>query len=190
MFGLRASPGLAGAIACAVATALTAIPTLAAPAQTGPADLVLSGGKIYSVDPAHSVASALAVKDGKIVFVGSTADAQKWIGPGTKTEQLGGRLVLPGLIDSHLHPLDILDLDVCNLDSKPMTLKELSAFVAQCLTHYKTQAGQQLVVHQWSYTAGNQPDPQYPTLRAALDAASTKVEIQLLGNDGHHGAFN
>jgi len=190
MFGLRASPGLAGPIACAVATALTAIPTLAAPAQTGPADLVLSGGKIYSVDPAHSVASALAVKDGKIVFVGSTADAQKWIGPGTKTEQLGGRLVLPGLIDSHLHPLDILDLDVCNLDSKPMTLKELSAFVAQCLTHYKTQAGQQLVVHQWSYTAGNQPDPQYPTLRAALDAASTKVEIQLLGNDGHHGAFN
>jgi predicted amidohydrolase YtcJ len=150
----------------------------------------MSGGKIYTVDPTRSVAAALAVKDGRIVFVGSAADARKWIGPGTKTEQLRGRLVLPGLIDSHLHPLDIVDLDVCNLDSKPMSLKELSAFVAGCLAHYKTQPGQRLVVHQWSYTAGNQPDPQHPTLRAALDAASTTVEIQLLGNDGHHGAFN
>jgi hypothetical protein len=45
-------------------------------------------------------------------------------------------------------------------------------------------------VHQWNYVAGNQPDPQHPTLRAALDAASTKVEIQLLGDDAHHAAFN
>ena len=71
-----------------------------------------------------------------------------------------------------------------------MELRELSAFVAQCLAHYKTAPGQRLVVHQWNYTAGNQPDPQHPTLRAALDAVSTKVEIQLLGNDAHHGAFN
>jgi hypothetical protein len=45
-------------------------------------------------------------------------------------------------------------------------------------------------VHQWNYTAGNQPDAQHPTLRAALDAVSTKVQIQLLGNDAHHSAFN
>jgi predicted amidohydrolase YtcJ len=159
-------------------------------APTAPADLVLTGGNIYTVDPAQSTATALAVKDGKIVFVGSAAAAKRWIGPQTKTEQLGGRLVLPGLIDAHIHPLDIVDLDACNLDSKPMTLKELSTFVAQCLAHYRTPPGQRLVVHQWNYTAGNQPDPQHPTLRAALDAASTKVEIQLLGNDAHHGAFN
>ena len=188
MFGFRASPELAGLLAWAVVLTLTVLPATAAP--TPPADLLVSGGKIYTVDSAHSIAAALAVKDGKIVFVGSTADAQKWIGPNTKTEQLGGRLVLPGLIDSHLHPLDIVDLDVCNLDSKPLPLKDLAAFVAQCLAHYKTPPGQRLMVHQWSYTAGNQPDAQFPTLRAALDAASTKVEIQLLGNDGHHGAFN
>ena len=190
MFGLRAPSELAGPLACVVALALTALPVAAAPTHPVPADVVVSGGRIYTVDPTHSVASALAIKDGKIVFVGSVADAQKWVGPGTKTEQLGGRLVLPGLIDSHLHPLDIVDLDVCNLDSKPLTLKELSAFVAQCQAHYKTPPGQRLMVHQWSYTAGNQPDPQHPTLRAALDAVSTQVEIQLLGNDGHHGAFN
>ena len=202
MSGSDASYKLAGR--CAVIGALLAVfqvptpPTLAADAQsihtaaapTAPADLVLTGGTIYTADEAHSTATTLAVKDGKVVFVGSAAAAKRWIGPQTKTEQLGGRLVLPGLIDAHLHPLDIVDLDVCNLDSKPMTLKELSTFVAQCVAHYKTAPGERLVVHQWSYTAGNQPDAQHPTLRAALDAASTKVEIQLMGNDGHHGAFN
>ena len=189
MSGFRANPRL---LALTAALALTAISSNAnaTPTQPTPADLILSGGKIYTVDSTHSIAQALAVKDGKIVFVGSTADAQKWIGPNTRTEPLNGRLVLPGLIDSHIHPLDIVDLDVCNLNSKPLSLKELSAFVAQCLAHYKTPPGQRLVVHQWSYTAGNQPDAKLPTLRAALDAASTQVEIQLLGNDGHHGAFN
>jgi predicted amidohydrolase YtcJ len=201
MSGSNASYRLAGPLASVGGLLLAALqvvtpPTFAAEpkstgaAPTAPADLVLTGGKIYTVDPGQSVANALAVKDGKVVFVGSAADARRWIGPKTKTEPLGGRLVLPGLIDAHLHPLDIVDLDVCDLDSKPMTLEELSTFVAQCVARYKTAPGQRLIVHQWNYTAGNQPDPQHPTLRAALDAASTKVQIQLLGNDGHHGAFN
>lgn len=165
-------------------------PKSADPTPTPPADLVLTGGKIYTVDPSHPLVEALAVKDAKIVFVGSATGAKRWIGPKTQTEPLQGRLVLPGLIDAHLHPIDIVDLDVCDLDSKPMSLEDLSAFVAQCLARYKTPLGQRLVVHQWSYTAGNQPDAQHPTLRAALDAVSTKVEIQLMGNDAHHSAFN
>jgi hypothetical protein len=171
---------------------LPLIAAAAAVAQppSGPADVVLTGGKVYTAASSHSLAEAIAVKDGKIVFVGSNADIRRLTGPETRIEQLGGHLVLPGLIDSHIHPLDILDLDVCNLNSKPLTLKELSAAVSQCLTHYKTQPGQLLVVHQWNYTTGNQPDPQHPTLRVALDAVSTKVQVQLLGNDAHHGAFN
>ncbi len=154
------------------------------------ADLVLTGGRIYTVDATHRTVEALAVKDGKVVFVGSAAEAKGWTGAATQVVNLGGGLVLPGLVDAHLHPLDIVDLDVCDLDSHPMTLKELSAFVAKCIERYHTAPGERLVVHGWSYTAGNQPDPQHPTLRAALDAASTRIQIQLLGNDAHHGAFN
>jgi predicted amidohydrolase YtcJ len=154
------------------------------------ADLVVTDARIYTQDAHHSVAEAVAVRAGKIIFVGTAADAQHFVGANTRTERLGGHLVLPGLIDSHIHPLDIVDLDVCNLQSKAMPLKDLTAFVAACLAHYRTQPGQRLIVHQWNYTDGNQPDPAHPTLRAALDAASTSVEIQLLGNDGHHGAFN
>jgi predicted amidohydrolase YtcJ len=161
-----------------------------AQAADTPADLVVTDARIYTQDAHHSTAGALAVRDGRIIFVGSAQEAQRFVGANTRSERLGGRLVLPGLIDSHIHPMDILDLDVCNLQSRAMPLKELTAFVAACLAHYKTPPGKQLVVHQWNYTDGNQPDAAHPTLRAALDAASTTVEIQLLGNDGHHGAFN
>ena len=168
---------------------LAAVAGAAAGAEPA-ADLIVRDAKIYTQDAHHSTAEVLAIRAGKIIFVGSATGAQRLAGPQTRLEKLGGRLVLPGLIDSHIHPLDILDLDVCNLESKPMPLKELAAFVAACVAHYKTPAGQRLSVHQWNYTDGNQPDADHPTLRAALDAASTKVQIQLLGNDGHHGAFN
>ncbi len=103
-----------------------ALAALAAMQAPSPADLVLTDGRIYTVDASHSVASAVAVKGGKIVFVGATAAAKQWTGPQTRTESLGGRLVLPGLVDAHVHPLDIVDLDVCDLDSRPVTLAELT----------------------------------------------------------------
>jgi predicted amidohydrolase YtcJ len=176
-------------IALAASGFLASVAGAAAAAEAA-ADLVVSDAKIYTEDAHHSIAQALAVRGGKIVFVGSAAGAQRLVGSATRIEKLGGRLVLPGLVDSHIHPMDIVDLDVCNLESKPMPLEQLTAFVSACLARYKTAPGERLVVHQWSYTDGNQPDAAHPTLRAALDAASTQVEIQLLGNDGHHGAFN
>lgn len=155
-----------------------------------PADLVLHNAKIYTVDRVRSIAEALAVKDGRVVFVGTTRAAQAWVGPTTRTEDLRGKLVLPGLIDAHIHPLDIADLDVCDLNDQAVSLKELARFVSACLTKYKTPPGGLLRVYLWSPTAGNQPDAQLSTLRAALDAASTTRSIELLGSDGHHGAYN
>jgi predicted amidohydrolase YtcJ len=155
-----------------------------------PAELVLEGGKVYTVDAARSVAQAVAIRAGRVVFVGSNSGVKRWIGPRTRVEQLDGRLLLPGLVDAHIHPLDILDLDVCDLKSQARTLAELSTFVAQCVRRYAVAPGGKLVVQLWNYTDGNQPDPRHPTLRAALDAASTGVRIELLGNDGHHGAYN
>ena len=186
---IRAGVYVRSCIRALLSGALAAVASVAAAAEPA-ADLVISDAKIYTQDAHHSIAQALALRGGTIVFVGTAADAQHFVGAQTHLEKLGGRLVLPGLIDSHIHPLDIVDLDVCNLQSKPMPLKELTAFVAACVAHYKTPPGKRLIVHQWNYTDGNQPDADHPTLRAALDAAATSVQIQLLGNDGHHGAFN
>jgi predicted amidohydrolase YtcJ len=177
-------------LAVAVAAGISFAGAPAAAGAPEPADLVLQGGKIYTVDPARTVAEALAVRAGRLVFVGSRAAARRWIGPQTRVQDLHGRMLLPGLIDAHIHPLDIVDLDVCDLASRALNLAQLSAFVAACVAHYAPAPGSWLLVHQWAYAAGNQPEARYPTLRAALDAASTQVRIQLLGNDGHHYAFN
>ena len=155
-----------------------------------PADLVLTNARIYTASGVRESAHALAVSKDRIVFVGTQKDALKWVGPNTIVRHMNGRRILPGLFDVHIHAMDIVDLDVCDLKSEPHTLREISALVRACLDKYKTPAGARLVVHQWNYTVGNQPDAQYPTLRSALDQASTAVQIELLGNDGHHGAFN
>jgi predicted amidohydrolase YtcJ len=159
-------------------------------AAAAPADLVVTEARIYTAAPDQPIAQALAVKDGRVVFVGSAADARPWIGPATRVKRMGGQLVLPGFVDAHIHPLDIIDLDVCDLASKARSLRQISAFVQACLKRYRIAAGGWLHVESWNYTNGNQPDSELTTLRAALDHASTQHRIVLNGNDGHHGAFN
>ncbi len=73
------------------------------PTQT-PASLVLLGGSIATMDPARSWASALAVRDGRIAAIGPDAVVREHIGPSTRVVELGGRTVLPGFQDAHVHP--------------------------------------------------------------------------------------
>lgn len=79
---------------------------LAAPAGAAPdtAEKVLTGGRIYTVNPAQPWAEAVAIQGGRIVYVGDDAGAAAWVGPKTQWHTLGGKLVLPGLIDAHTHP--------------------------------------------------------------------------------------
>jgi predicted amidohydrolase YtcJ len=68
-----------------------------------PADLVLRGGAVYTVDAARSWATAVAVRDGRIVYVGTDSVPRGLIGPSTAVEDLDGRMVLPGFHDGHVH---------------------------------------------------------------------------------------
>jgi predicted amidohydrolase YtcJ len=162
----------------------------AAGAAEAPADLVLRNAKVYTANASRGMAEAVAVSGGRIVYVGTNEGAKAYVGGATQVEDLHGKLVLPGLIDSHIHASLIVDLDVCDLRSAAKSLAELTAFVRGCIERYKIPAGEWVSVQLWNYTSGNIPDAQHPTLRAALDLASTQHPIQLLGNDGHHGAFN
>ncbi len=164
--------------------------TPAAIANPAPADVVVTNARVYTADAHHSSAEAFAIAGGKIVFVGTDTAAKNWIGPKTRVESLGGKSVLPGLFDSHIHPLAIVKEDVCDLNSAEKTLRQIEDFVRACVERYSPKPGEWLNVHQWNYTNGNQPDAEHPTLVATLDRVSKTVPIQLLGNDGHHGAFN
>ena len=66
---------------------------------------LLLNGKILSVDTKFSTAEALAIRDGRIVAVGTPADLRKMDGRQPRVIDLGGRTVIPGLIDSHMHAI-------------------------------------------------------------------------------------
>ena len=72
-------------------------------AADAPADLVIVNGNVLTLDSASTRASAVAIKDGKFVAVGSDADIRKRVGPATQTIDARGQSVIPGLIESHVH---------------------------------------------------------------------------------------
>lgn len=73
--------------------------------STEPADLVLRGGRIATMDAARSWASALAVRGGRIVAVGLDGDVAGHAGASTRVIELDGRTVTPGFQDAHVHPV-------------------------------------------------------------------------------------
>ncbi|MFM7274834.1 MAG: amidohydrolase, partial [Gammaproteobacteria bacterium] len=83
---------------------LIALPAGSALASPPPADLVFAGGVVHTADARGTRAAALAVRDGKIVFVGEDAGARALAGKGTRVVELDGRMLLPGFIDGHVHP--------------------------------------------------------------------------------------
>lgn len=96
----RRRGGRAWAPACVALAAVTAVAS-AAPGQ--PADVVYAGGAIVTLDDARPTAEALAVKDGKILAVGTRAAVEAHRGAGTRVVDLEGRALLPGFFDAHSH---------------------------------------------------------------------------------------
>ncbi len=131
-----------------------------------PADLVLRHGKIVTADPSFSIRSAVAVRGDRIVAVGSENDAASWIGPNTEVLDLRGKLVLPGLIDSHTHPTGAA---MTEFDHPIPDMESMS----DVLDYFKKRAavtprGRWIVLQQVFITRLR--EQRYPT-RAELDAA-------------------
>src|SRR3954468_1749795 len=90
-------------ISIASCVVISAIARLALAAEGAP-DLIVHHAKVVTVDPSFSVASAMSVKDGKIARVGTDEEVLATKDQHTRVLDLGGKTVLPGLIDSHVHP--------------------------------------------------------------------------------------
>jgi predicted amidohydrolase YtcJ len=78
---------------------------VAGPASAQAPDSIFINGKIITLDAGSTVATGLAVTNGRIAATGSNDDVRKLAGPSTRIIDLGGRTVIPGLIDSHLHAI-------------------------------------------------------------------------------------
>ena len=100
-----------------------------------PADLAFVDGAVYTVDAARTREQAVAVKDGRIVAVGSDDAIREHVGPRTDVVALGGRMLLPGFQDAHVHPVsggvDRLQCDLHDLHSREDYLLRVKTYAEE-----------------------------------------------------------
>jgi len=184
--GLSA-PAAASATAAAAAPEPAAATTPApAPAMAAQAQLVLLRGKILTVDAADSVAEALAIRDGKIIAVGSSADILRLAGPRTRRIELNGRTATPGLIDSHAHIAEggldeAYHVGLSGVSSIPEAVRRVAAGIASL------KPGEWLQGAGWD--EGKLSERRYLTA-ADLDAVSPHNPVWLEHTTGHYGVAN
>ncbi|HKS55344.1 MAG TPA: amidohydrolase [Steroidobacteraceae bacterium] len=146
------------------------------------ADVVILDAAVVTMNPAQPQASALAIRDGKIAFVGDNEAAQKWVGEKTRVVRAAGATVLPGFIDTHIHVMSgALSLDSCTFADAQLALAEVAAIIRECVAR---TPGDGWVVVQDLNAAGFQAD------RKALDAVVPTRPLVLWAADGHVGWAN
>ncbi len=98
-----------------------------------PADLVITGAHVDTMNPASPSAQSVAVRAGRIVFVGDDAGAQSFVGEKTQVLQADGATVLPGLIDAHIHLMEgALVMDDCSFDDAQLSLEQIAPIISAC----------------------------------------------------------
>jgi predicted amidohydrolase YtcJ len=155
-----------------------------------PADMVYRNGYVYTVDEKDSVQQALAVRGGRIVYVGDNAGARTMIGRATRVIDLRGRMLMPGLIDAHMHPQSggsrLLN---CSLNYEPLTVPQFESRIQACLDQDKQKGPDRwLVVVNW-FQQGMQPDG-VATTAATLDALKTSRPVIVRSSFGHSVLLN
>ncbi len=146
------------------------------------ADLVLTGGDVYTVDAARSWAQAVAVRGGRIVAVGTDADMRAYVGPRTEVVGLRGRMVLPGFQDAHVHAASGgLERNQCDLSGLHSRAGDLAAIRGYAGQHPEAA---------W-ITGGGWSLDQFPGGVPSKDDLDEVVPDRpvFLSNRDHHGAW-
>jgi predicted amidohydrolase YtcJ len=143
------------------------------------ADVVLRNGKIYTADATRSIRQAIAFRGNTILAVGSDQDMAPLTGTGTKVIDLAGKLVLPDLIDTHIHPIiGALNGAKCSLAGVKATIDTLKPIIQDCLAKAQGSADE------W-FEAAQLDNYGFSATAKDLDTIETKRPIALWGNDGH-----
>jgi predicted amidohydrolase YtcJ len=176
---------------------VTAIATLSVHAQRGgtaaapPADLVLTNGRIVTVEDGQPEAEAIAISKDKIQAIGSAADIKTMIGPSTQVIDLQGQLAIPGFIESHGHFSGVggaqLQLNLMNVESWDKILMMVAEAVS------RAKPGEWIYGrgwHQEKWTSRPQPNVEgFPT-HASLDKVSPNNPVLLTHASGHAAFAN
>jgi predicted amidohydrolase YtcJ len=171
-----------------VAAAIAAFTTPAL--AEAPADTVYQHGVVYTVDAHDSVQQAIAVRAGRIAYVGTDAGTAPFVGPHTKLVDLRGRMLMPGLVDGHSHPLQGgAALLKCSLNYEQLSIAQLQARVQSCLDQARAQEPDAwLEVVNW-FQEGMVP-AGVATSRTTLDVLKTRRPILVASSFGHTSLVN
>ena len=169
----------------AVCTAAIGLAGLArGAAAEKPADLILTGAAVYTLDGARSWAECVAVRDGRVAYVGTAAGAADFRGPATRVVDLSGKMVLPSFHDAHVHPVSGgMDLALCNLADASTREKVLEVIRKYAASHPSAA---------W-IEGGGWELPLFPgasPTRQELDAVVPDRPASLSAADGHSSWVN
>jgi predicted amidohydrolase YtcJ len=149
-------------------------------AQQQPADLIVTHARIYTVDDAHPFVSALAVRGGRVAFVGSEREALILRGPSTRVIDAAGQTVIPGMIDAHAH-LFGLGAFLRNIDLTDT--RSYDAIVSRVAARVKDiPAGRWVIGRGWDQNKWG--DTRFPT-HEALSRVTPNNPVVLERIDGH-----
>jgi predicted amidohydrolase YtcJ len=155
-----------------------------------PADLAYRNGFVYTVDAKDSVQQALAILNGRIVYVGSDAGIDAYIGQHTRVVDLHGRMLMPGLVDGHMHPMmGGASLLKCNLNYERLTIEQMQSRIQACLDQTRNREPDGwLEVVNW-FQEAMLPAGTVAT-HAVLDALKTSRPIFVESSFGHTALIN
>ena len=149
-------------------------------------EVLFYNGRVFTAEPEHPYAEAVAIRGERIVGVGALGDVARQVGPGAKRVDLGQRFLMPGMIDAHAHPIEGgLEQNQLRYSSDDGSVPNLVAYVqAQAA---KVPADQVLIVTDLDIRIWSQA--------AAIDAGLSHGALEhrrvvLYGNDGHTGWAN
>jgi predicted amidohydrolase YtcJ len=171
--------------------AVVSISLLACAPAEEPADLVLMGGRIVTMDAAYPEATALATRDGKLVAVGTETEIDRFIGADTEVIDLGGKLAVPGLIEGHAHFLSLgrakMRLDLNGVSDYDEIVAMVETAVAEA------EPGQWILGrgwHQEKWTSIPQPNVSGLPYHDDLSAVSPRNPVFLTHASGHASMVN
>jgi predicted amidohydrolase YtcJ len=149
------------------------------------ADLIITNAKIWTVDKSMSTAQAVAVRGDRIAAVGSNSDAETWRGPRTEVLDAGGKLLLPGFNDAHVHFID----GGAQLDAVQLTdATSAEEFARRIGERAKTTPqGEWILGGDWDETKWN--PAELPT-KELIDRVARNVPVFVSRYDGHMGVGN
>ncbi|MBR0668505.1 amidohydrolase [Roseomonas hellenica] len=150
--------------------------------MSAPAELLLHGGVIRTMDPARPLAEAIAIGGGRIMGLGSRADLEGLVGAGTRQVALGGRMAMPGIIDFHLHLLGGM---TTRLYATPLAPADDFGAVLEKVAAAARQPGRRDWVVAGPYGAAALAGMAAPGALTALDAVSNGRPAALMHVSGH-----